>query len=79
LLTPAADGDGLCSRGRRGHTIETQRGSVATQSGNAKGNVIVQIHTQFLRALNDVFAVDTTRESLVFKLLSHTLKVYVED
>ena len=79
LLTLAAEEDVLCSRGRRGHTVEAQSGSVATHSGNAKGNVGVQIHSQFLRALHDVFAVDTTRESLVFKLLSHTLQVYVED
>ncbi len=70
---------GLGPRGRCGRAIEAQHGSVTAQSCDAKINVGIQIHIQFLRALEDVFAVHATRESLVFKLLAHTLHIYVED
>src|ERR1700722_16162 len=77
--TAASNGEKLCARGRSGRSVQAQRDSVAAECCDAEGYVGVEIHTQFLRALDDVFTMYTTRESLVFKLLSHTLNVYVED
>jgi hypothetical protein len=52
---------------------------VTAHGGNAEADMGVQIEAQFLRSLKDVFAVHTTRESLIFHLLTDTGDIHIED
>jgi hypothetical protein len=71
--------ENLRQRGRSGYSTEAQRVRVATHGGDAKADVGIQIEAQFLRPLDDVLAVHSACESLIFHLLTDTWDIYIED